>query len=873
MLSRYTQIAIVFGLLLAITTSLTAAPAPLLDDKIKKWIADLGSRQFSLREQAEQNLWKAGEFAEPFLKRAALSEDKEVSRRAKAILEKFKWGLYPATPEETVKIINQYRASSTSKKVALVDELLDQGEFGCKALLKITEAETNANLQKSLYQRIGLQAGRAIPSLAARKNFGTLDKLMDRVIEHDMSGSINHYIAYIVLRDKLEQRIKYYADRLSTAPPSTSEFQILLYLYRAKGEFDKAKTIAKGMNNPAVYRNLLMELGDWKSLSDNNIGLTGGTRVEDLGFRAAFHRLAGKDNEFDKAIADIISYASNQAKGSSDIWNAAKALFLNNRHAEGFALMDSSQRAETHFTFLVTQRMYQQAFELVDAAEKEGHRSLNALLAQRARYQYVLGEKEKALKTFNALEAKVAPGDSSWHESFLESVYRAGLLDKALELGDKMLSATKSLSMQISLIKVLFKGREEKAHACWKMLIGNNGKETSLARMKFLRQLFSGTAKVEKVKDFITKAQQQIETQGLNDSTKTNYYLALSEVALAHKLNDIGREMLLKASGSDPTTSSLITLGDQLVKNEKWEEAAHIYNQAWENDKSAPLPLYLRGWALVKAGREEDGAQWQQLAHWLPMGQEDVRIKYARELAKRGLRDVAEQERRFVLRSGKLGDFNVGEAQRQLGILAASKKDYAKAVEGHERAMLRVIRSFIYFLEEKAYVTVPEYIHSLKAKAHIQAGDLKKARKHLEACQTLLPRGIDLATEMMPLLEKKGYKDEAKQLFEQTKKTQAEMCKLYPESASCHNTFAWLCAVCKRDLEDGLTHAQAAVKLDSDNAGYRDTLAEVLFQQGKKELAIAEMKKCLEQAPRRSYYKEQLRRFEKGDRNAPLPKE
>jgi len=43
---------------------------------------------------------------------------------------------------------------------------------------------------------------------------------------------------------------------------------------------------------------------------------------------------------------------------------------------------------------------------------------------------------------------------------------------------------------------------------------------------------------------------------------------------------------------------------------------------------------------------------------------------------------------------------------------------------------------------------------------------------------------------------------------------------------------------------------------------HRNTLAEVLFQSGRRDDAVAEMKKCIEQAPGRQYYRRQLKRMQ-----------
>jgi tetratricopeptide (TPR) repeat protein len=86
-----------------------------------------------------------------------------------------------------------------------------------------------------------------------------------------------------------------------------------------------------------------------------------------------------------------------------------------------------------------------------------------------------------------------------------------------------------------------------------------------------------------------------------------------------------------------------------------------------------------------------------------------------------------------------------------------------------------------------------------------------------------------------------------------------------------HNSLAWLAARCRRQLALAENHAKKAVELAPDTPGYLDTLAEVQFQSGRKEAAIATMKRCIELDPDRPYYRKQLKRFEAGDPLADVP--
>ena len=123
------------------------------------------------------------------------------------------------------------------------------------------------------------------------------------------------------------------------------------------------------------------------------------------------------------------------------------------------------------------------------------------------------------------------------------------------------------------------------------------------------------------------------------------------------------------------------------------------------------------------------------------------------------------------------------------------------------------------------------------------------------------------------LLEKAGKKKEAQELYTQTLGRQEAALKDFPDSPLVLNQMAWLAACCKRDLAKAAGWAKKAVELSPKTPAYQDTLAEVLFQQGKKAEAVAAQKKAVALDPKRKYFQAQLKRLEAGDPMAPLPVE
>ena len=99
--------------------------------EILETIKQIGSDNFKIRESATQKLWKFGRIAEPLLRDALKNGGPELRYRGTKILEEFELGLYPDTPEDIAKLINDYRSGVGVKKEAAI---IKMAELGSEAL-------------------------------------------------------------------------------------------------------------------------------------------------------------------------------------------------------------------------------------------------------------------------------------------------------------------------------------------------------------------------------------------------------------------------------------------------------------------------------------------------------------------------------------------------------------------------------------------------------------------------------------------------------------------------------------------------------------------------------------------------------------------
>jgi tetratricopeptide (TPR) repeat protein len=418
------------------------------------------------------------------------------------------------------------------------------------------------------------------------------------------------------------------------------------------------------------------------------------------------------------------------------------------------------------------------------------------------------------------------------------------------------------------LLDKVFPGQGETAASLWILRRQKVVEELPSVSLSGLRDVLAGKKKGQELKDFLAWPPNWAPTR----DQRAKIVLARQDVLLKAELDIEGMIGLLDAV-IDHTApyQAYMLFGDHLAGKQQWSKSAEYYAKAWNVDQKEPLPLYLRGWALAEAGDQKEGKRLMELAHWLPLGNESMRASFLMDLARRRHREAALREAELLLRISGPGSFYVGEGFRQLAIDALRRGDHKKAADYHERAMLRCLRAQIGFFDMTAYLGVPHFVHRHRARALVDANRIDEALKEADLCLAALPGNSDLQALLVPELAKRGRTAEADALFAKCYDPYAKLCQEYPKSAWAHNGLAWLCASTRRRLDAGLEHAQKAAELEPAHPGYHDTLAEIHFQRGEKDKAIAEIKRSIALDDKRAYFKKQLKRFEAGDPNAELP--
>lgn len=890
-------------LMLLVLHAETSEPKP-TPKQIARWVERLGDNDFKAREEASKKLWQAGAAAEPALEKAAKSDDREVARRARELLDKFRWGIYPDTPPDIVALIHAYRSSAGQQRKEILRKLLDSGDAGLRAIAKIAGAEKDADQRRILVDLVAGKLPGALLHAATEGKYEQIERLLECGHEGKFIGH-NYYAAYWLLRSKLPQRIAHFAARLAEQRDDKWTAQALAYLHRANGDLAAARKAAEASERADLLEGILYEMSDWKALAERAANtaekpaengiyhVTGaGNLAQKWAYRAGFARLAGRPKEFEIAVAELRKFAGSNANPDSLAYVAAKGLLLNDRPEDGLEVLRTvPDRRDLLFDILRARLDFAAALELA-AKEKPNPKEVPQLGFARARLLCLLGEKEgEAL--FDRYAERIKDGiDPEWVQSLLKEEMRAGLKDrafahaaKALSVGPpKLWSEPHDEAVERTwryYSEPLFPQQTTTAQVWWCLLRLQFKDEPAAAVLKRLRELMEGKLAAKDVKQWLDRVEQMDPRVVLmRVSSWTNVEalaLAQAEIALRAGLDDRASSLLEKANNRD----ALLRLGDLLAAKKQWDKASERYRQAWEKQSQGksgdapldPLPLYLAGDALVHAGQAEAGKKRIEQAHWIPFADSEARFRFITALYQRGHKEAARREYELMLRVSEPNTLPSNNAKRLLAYDSLARKEFQSAADDLEQMMMLCFVPHIYFIEPASYVNMPAQIHRLRAAALLAAGKIDEAIRHAELGLTVAPGYVDLPIALVPELERRGHKKEAADLFNRCYGAYEKVCRDYPRYAQGHNSMAWLSVCCGRNLDTALKHAEKAVELAPTYAGYLDTLAEIHFQRGDKEKAIALQKRAVKLNPKKAYYRKQLKRLEAGDPSAERPTE
>jgi Flp pilus assembly protein TadD len=829
-----------------IALALGAAPPekPPTEAEINRLAEALTSNDTATWRKAVDALWRAGKPALPALKKAAKSPDADVQLRARLVLGRFEWGIFPDTPEAVIKAIDRFRNGDLAQQKAAIDDLLKLGKPGYASLQLALKRETSPALRDyatNLFKTQSRTLARGL--IAAGDNDSARDFL--RIAAATASDpALRDLAAFWAAAGQTDEEAKALATDIEKG--DANAIKLAAYFHRAKGDLAAAHKIivgAKSKDLPLLV-GLISEMEDFPTLKGLDL-VAAGRRPHAI---IALLTLAGDEKGAEAALARVTGTGFHER---------VLALLCRERPAEAMDLW-ARTGGPSACRLLGFSGRRRQALALKGDVWVQ---------AEQAYIAHTIGDKDAPKMLQKAIEDAVAARAN--REGLLAPILRCGSRmgqrDQAFVDIGKALDRIRPTSAPRSLLYELSEDNAEAMVTLYDHLRINRKDLAPSALLAHLRQWFEKGKPDKESEALLSPA---IEDRKWSPTSRAQWDEALLQLCIALK-DEKRAERVLREAVKGKHLFADERLANFLFERKKYREAAELYAKVAQTKPSEPEWLYAQGAALARGGDEKKGQQLIRRARLMVLADEASAYNVARFLGRLGLADEAAAVREAGLRTGPFVDVYVNNMASALIDRAVRAKQWRKAGQLYRRIHLNLTGAF---LDDAAYLRVPGMAHLYEAQALIEEGKLDAALSHAKKAAEFMPKETRPISEMVRALDKAGKKKGSDEFFAPYYARLKKDCEDYPNSSSCHNRVAWLCARARRELPAAVKYATRAVELAPKAAGVLDTLAEAQFQNGDKKAAIVAIKKALDLDPKNAYFAGQLKRFEKGDRDAKLPR-
>jgi tetratricopeptide (TPR) repeat protein len=880
-------------LLAALVTQPTLDPPPPTPDAIAQAVRELGADDYYVREKATAWLWSAGTAAESALRAALNSGDAEVVARARDLLDKIPYGITPDMPRRFVELIGRARGGGSATWPGVVVDLLDLGPRGLEIARRLVDRLGATPGQRTyMLQVLDKEVWRVAPHFLVAGRAAEAEEILERsaVAGSMVTGeptAVRHYAAVMKLQNRLAGQIPRWRElaeknegkdgpghRLADGQPGGQAAAVIhTYLARLQGDSAQARWAAERTGKTELKEAVLFDAGAWADLAALPPTATGNYPLIRVGLQEMYLRAAGKTAEADKALAELKTLQSTSSATAPPL--LFRALMYAHRPDEALAVLNEPQRPDMvvpRFEVLAQRQQYAKAFEALEQplAEHTVYRWQRD--AARIRVYHQLGNEEKLREVIRGVQQydRLQPNETVAAQDLVEQLVALNLQEDALPLAAALLNSNVPPA---DLFGKLAPKTPLAAEAWWRYLrlqprVGPI--RDALAR---LPSLLDRRLNTDEGKALVAAAASVARSQPPAEADR--WLQGLGEACQAAGLVAEAQSLYEEAARRFETATAWQKLGEFRADQGQFAEAADAFEASWRKDVKHALPLWLAGWAKTKAG-DAAGRSMMDLAHLLPLGDEEARASFAEELVKRVAlaresAEAARRERRLVVLLGLPTSSRGRNAHGPLCADPLAFPDRLAAADATQRFLFRMMQTNAYFKRNEGYLVVLHRIHDHKARGLLAASDVAGAVREAEAAHALLPSHAALAVVLVPNLEANGHPGEAADFYAKVAGVLDGLCKDYPKSAHFANERAWLAARCRRDLDRARDLAERAVTLSPKTAAYQETLAEILFQKGEKAEAVARLGQALALDPKNEYYLKQKARFAAGNPDSQVP--
>ncbi len=861
--------------LLACLVACCIAVPPTTDD-VSRWVVELGDSRYAVRENALKQLWEAGQAAESAVRKAATSADPEVSRRARQLVEKYDWGIFPDTAPAVVAAIGEFRGGDASGRLKAIRTLVDLGQPGYVTLGRLANAPEAVDQRIIIGEAMATVVQDVLPKHIRAGNLAAAEELLDACLFSDSAAIIDHYVAVIMFSGRLVPARTLWDERLKQGRPRAME--VSFALARAAGDWVAARKIGEAASRPDLVEQVLWNTSDWRALASRPLP-TGNDRVQspanDLSITALLQRLSGDSEGLTQSL-DRLRKIDGGADAAGERFVAAHGLIVNEQIVEALPLLKKLDlRSELH-TLLFARADFAEAMAIVDPKPDEVMVDLRAEIRSKTACSLAqLGRTEQATKLFDTItQDAVKPIDFERITVSLTYEKSVGMNELAHAHAARYLDAVAGhIIPEINdptprVMAVFLPGRGAEAAIWWRFLRQRDAQEATSARLTHVLKMLGTTDVLPISQELAAAFMAAAPSESPAELVKWMHALAY-----AHKCagqDELARAMYRRAIERLDNDANRLKLADFERSRHHFVEAVEAYQNALEKTQTRPLTMYLQARCLAQAGRTDEAKSVGELAFRITVGQFAERAALAIELEQLGLIAEARRERDFVLQAVGCRDYLASDLLQLQAREAAAQHDYARAANLYEQCLVGYLRFADIELPRNQSLVRNARLN--RARASLASGKADDAIAHAKACLAMQPNDVSVPIHLAAGLAKLGRQADADDLYHRVADLHRKRLKEFPDSAFLLNNLAWCAAGCHRDLDEALRHATRATQLQSQQPGYFDTLAEVHHQRSEQAAALVAIRKAIALDPTNTYYHSQVRRIEARDR-ASLPAE
>lgn len=888
---------IAFILSAAVSLGFVSRSGAQTSEQLEQAAGDLGANEFAKRQAATDLLWQAGPKAKEVLERLVRSPDPEIRARASAILNQLRLGIRPETPAEVTALIDQFRFAATpiQRRQALI-ELQTKGHW--QAILTLIRGERDPETRTNLATALLSDAGRVVRPLVERGMLDEAEEVLDLIAMSE--AGYPQWTAFLILTDRLDRALSIARQRAETTP-SMEAWQKLAYLARARGDLDEARAAAERSGDLLLQTNLHAEAGLWSEAARTTAEIlkTTNRKADVLAFAATFSRLAGNQDEHERHMEALLKTAGvseltenpppatpgafgriNTGGRTQSAWTAVEALLVNERLEEALTLLKKINPRFAH-AMLWRQQRHREAMEYVkipregpldrawfdslpapagDANSQQENRFLLGL--QVARQLRELGRSEQMVQAIETLRG-MAPeaNDRGRRLSLIATLeWQLGRYEDMARDAERAIAAG---ALPVALFNAIDKQYGSDASVWYDEFLANHWPNDR--QKAFLTAIWMASANTPKGmlpedwRDMVAAAAKRVES--LRPTEKGLRMAKLSRTCQNHGDLELAMKYAREAETLDPRLP--MVAGDLMFEQQDWQGAAEAYRRTGEAVGGNAQMAFFLGYCLTKSGEEAAGKKEMLLAKVHALAPE-AKLGMATGLHTRKLKSEAEEQVQ-LLRKTALPDSPVAASAAQFWATLVQKEQPREAAHAWQQQLLHVLNASGSFPEMDHYLRFVHQIHKARGVAAAKAGRREEAAAEFAVCERVLPGDVNLAVDVAPLLDQQGMQDLAAMLVERGVASLKTTLEDFPKSATNWNNAAWVLARGQRQLDQALQMAEKAVELSPNESSYQDTLAEVHFQRGDREAAVAAATRAAELLPFSPLFAKRLAHFQKDE--------